>query len=654
MKPFILGIMVGTLLCGQTTDGTQPLPAFNVTDPQFGAVVGADASTAFIAAAKACFLAGGGSIGYPSFGSMFPWQVSVTLPLTGICSWWPAPNSELDETGAAKDLFRSQTLSGGSFVDVAGYSGGVVTNAYSANATGSNTGVTNGTIHCTGPCIFNGLIDSHTGTANNSKGINYYGTGLSLFGRPMIIKNFHGDGKAVDFNPMSGVGLTWGQEDIEDGLYLQQNGVSPTTGNIIVVGAVGESLGGSSDSRILNGESTQNACWGRYFGPRGASIQITHIHDGGVNTASAGCGNILNESPFTMFNASEVEGSVNGIANVVDLNEGMQYTSGQIFTTGTGIFEVPSIHWGQTAGADCYARSFYCSTPGSPTVITGGGLSAPALNNVTGETLMMFGNPGTAGHMVFDNENGGHYGGLIAVPSGSTAYVSGSVNLGSPDDVTLVGYGLAGCLGRITNCEHAVQSMSNGSTIFWLGPANIPLSRIPISATGAQTGIIIEAGGLATPQLTIINTSSFTQVLAASGSNVNPVNIPAGIPPGASTWTWDATNAVWNGLPNGQPPTYVTTTYSATPTFTATSNAQTTFIITLTGNVTSSTFAGGIKGQNVVFNICQDATGSRTFVFPTVAKGAFTIGATASKCSLQPFVWDGTNLYATSVGVMNQ
>jgi hypothetical protein len=94
----------------------------------------------------------------------------------------------------------------------------------------------------------------------------------------------------------------------------------------------------------------------------------------------------------------------------------------------------------------------------------------------------------------------------------------------------------------------------------------------------------------------------------------------------------------------------VTTTFSATPTFTATSNTVTTFVITLTGNVTSSTLAGATSGQVLTFRVCQDATGSRTFVPPTNVLGMGTIGATLSTCSNQDFRFDGTN--ANAIGVM--
>jgi hypothetical protein len=94
-----------------------------------------------------------------------------------------------------------------------------------------------------------------------------------------------------------------------------------------------------------------------------------------------------------------------------------------------------------------------------------------------------------------------------------------------------------------------------------------------------------------------------------------------------------------------------TVTFSATPTFDASlGNTQK---ITLTANVTSSTLSNATAGQTINFLICQDATGGRTFVWPTNVKGGMTIGATLSKCSAQDFIFDGTNAYAVSSGVTN-
>jgi len=89
-----------------------------------------------------------------------------------------------------------------------------------------------------------------------------------------------------------------------------------------------------------------------------------------------------------------------------------------------------------------------------------------------------------------------------------------------------------------------------------------------------------------------------------------------------------------------------TITFSATPVFDASVNGSN--IITLTGNVTSSTITGGVAGQRFSFIIKQDGAGSHTLVFPTNVKGAGTIAATASGYNVQDFIYDGTNFLASS------
>ncbi|MBZ5516116.1 MAG: hypothetical protein LAN62_14965 [Acidobacteriia bacterium] len=91
--------------------------------------------------------------------------------------------------------------------------------------------------------------------------------------------------------------------------------------------------------------------------------------------------------------------------------------------------------------------------------------------------------------------------------------------------------------------------------------------------------------------------------------------------------------------------------WSATPAFDAAlGNTQK---LTLGGNVTSSTLSNATAGEQINFLICQDATGNRTFVWPSNVKGGMTIGSTASKCSAQTFIFDGTSAYALSAGVTN-
>lgn len=91
-----------------------------------------------------------------------------------------------------------------------------------------------------------------------------------------------------------------------------------------------------------------------------------------------------------------------------------------------------------------------------------------------------------------------------------------------------------------------------------------------------------------------------------------------------------------------------TVTFSATPTFDASTAAS--FKLTLTGNVTSSTLTNAVAGEPISFEICQDATGGRTFVPPTNVLNMGTIVSTASACSTQEFWFDGSN--AVSSGPM--
>ncbi|HEV2378749.1 MAG TPA: hypothetical protein VG206_03020 [Terriglobia bacterium] len=95
-----------------------------------------------------------------------------------------------------------------------------------------------------------------------------------------------------------------------------------------------------------------------------------------------------------------------------------------------------------------------------------------------------------------------------------------------------------------------------------------------------------------------------------------------------------------------------TVAFSFTPTFDASlGNTQK---ITLLANVTSSTLSNASAGQYLFFLICQDSTGGRTFTWPANVRGGMTLGAIASKCSAQSFVFDGTTAYALSGGMTNQ
>ena len=90
-----------------------------------------------------------------------------------------------------------------------------------------------------------------------------------------------------------------------------------------------------------------------------------------------------------------------------------------------------------------------------------------------------------------------------------------------------------------------------------------------------------------------------------------------------------------------------TVTFSATPTFDASlGNTQK---LTLTANVTSSTLSNANAGEHLDFIICQDSGGSHSFAWPANVNGATTVDATASTCSAQSFIFDGSTAYALAV-----
>lgn len=73
-------------------------------------------------------------------------------------------------------------------------------------------------------------------------------------------------------------------------------------------------------------------------------------------------------------------------------------------------------------------------------------------------------------------------------------------------------------------------------------------------------------------------------------------------------------------------------------------------LLTLTGNVTSSTITNPQPGQKLHIALRQDATGSRTFAWPAnvkLAGGSITLTVTAAKTDVVNLFYDGTNWIET-------
>jgi hypothetical protein len=81
--------------------------------------------------------------------------------------------------------------------------------------------------------------------------------------------------------------------------------------------------------------------------------------------------------------------------------------------------------------------------------------------------------------------------------------------------------------------------------------------------------------------------------------------------------------------------------FTSTPVFPASSYSN--FYLTLTNNVTSSTITGGSIGQVATIDICQNATGTYTFVWPTNLINAPPVQSNAGSCTSVVAVYNGTN-----------
>ena len=80
--------------------------------------------------------------------------------------------------------------------------------------------------------------------------------------------------------------------------------------------------------------------------------------------------------------------------------------------------------------------------------------------------------------------------------------------------------------------------------------------------------------------------------------------------------------------------------FSVSPTFNASNYGV--FFIQLSGNVTSSTLAGGQIGQQVILQVCENATGGYTFVWPTNLLNPPVINPAPNVCSFDVAFYDQT------------
>jgi hypothetical protein len=162
------------------------------------------------------------------------------------------------------------------------------------------------------------------------------------------------------------------------------------------------------------------------------------------------------------------------------------------------------------------------------------------------------------------------------------------------------------------------------------------LKRATTTGIAKLTSGVLSAASAGTDYATISGLTTGTIPRAASATTISDSNL-----------SQDGTTGQIVSAKSISSP-FTTVTFSATPTFNAALGNV--FQITLTGNVTSSTLSNPKSGQLIVFKVCQDATGSRTFAWPSNVSNPSTVDGTASGCTQQTFVYDGTNAVPITPG----
>ena len=247
------------------------------------------------------------------------------------------------------------------------------------------------------------------------------------------------------------------------------------------------------------------------------------------------------------------------------------------------------------------------------------GANATTFIGAPGANAVLWGNGGAPSWTNTPTFNGSNLTSLTAANiSAGTAGISISGNAAT---VTTN----ANLTGNVTSVGNATTIASlpaiSGAALTSLTAANISAGTAGINITG-NAGTATSANALAAADAT--GQSAIAAINAATAGIIGTARI-------------NAVNTV---------------AFSATPTFNASLGSLQK--ITLTGNVTLSTLSGAVAGQTIVFLICQDAVGSRTFTWPVTMKGTTTVGGTLSTCTAQRFIYDGTFAYATAAGVINQ
>ena len=181
-----------------------------------------------------------------------------------------------------------------------------------------------------------------------------------------------------------------------------------------------------------------------------------------------------------------------------------------------------------------------------------------------------------------------------------TAFTAGTINVGTLNATTI-------------NGGVSASAISSGT---------ISAARLPVFGPSGSThsaGIVPDPGA----------TAGNTRYLREDGTFA--------VPPGGGGGATTSENVV---------------AYTATPVFSATASAN---VLTLTGDVTSSTLPAGTAGQKICLVFVQDTTGAHAVVGPANVAGFFTVGAQGGKRSQQCYTYSASlSLWlAQSAGLIN-
>jgi hypothetical protein len=299
-------------------------------------------------------------------------------------------------------------------------------------------------------------------------------------------------------------------------------------------------------------------------------------------------------------------------------------------------------------------------------------------NNAGALNVVGIASAGTSGHVAvlaangIDIQDGGPPGvgtvtttgspanGNLTQFSGSTSVTNGNLS----GDVTTAGT-LAATVAKIQGTVVS-GTTGSGNVVFSASPALSGVPTAPTATGGTNTTQLATTAFVqsAVGSTGVTSFNSRTGVVVPTSGDYTVAQVTGAAPLASPAFTGTATAPTAAiGTSSTQIATtafvanalfsLVTVSFSATPTFNLSSG--TSFQITLTGNVTSSTLSGGTAGQTFVVKIIQDATGGRSFVWPTNVFNGMSItdqAAGANEVSIQTFFWDGANAYATTPGMV--